>query len=317
MDDKITIVTGFFDCNRGQHKNQARSNDKYFKYFEFWARIQNDVIIFGNKETVERALEIRKKFGREESTRTVIVEDLTLIEKDLYNKMREIEECGIFKNLRIRDYDISNEALYDYVMFLKFWMIKEAARLFPDSNTMAWIDLGFNHGGDCYTNPEDFDFLWKYKFDSNKIHLFLKKPVDKELGCMKMMLMTDSIMGSPFFSTVNLAGDLYEKIKDCMEALISLSTIDDDQMLMMMACKRWPELFELHYSDWFMPLKEYGGEHLTVRIKNKQKKTIKEFIKDKSLKQIFQYLYARFFMKTSLEKYLYIKRLKKEIIKYE
>ena len=32
---------------------------------------------------------------------------------------------------------------------------------------VAWIDFGYNHGGEYYINPEDFNFEWKYNF-SNK-----------------------------------------------------------------------------------------------------------------------------------------------------
>ena len=211
--DELTIVTGFFDCNRGRHKEQTRSNDKYFEYFEFWARIQNNVIIFGTKDTIDRALNIRKKYGRENKTEIYEVDNITEIEPEIYKRMKEIEDKGDFKNFRARDYDVSNEALYDYIMFMKFWMMRKTAELHPDYGTLVWMDFGWNHGGDLYTDPLEYDFHWRYNFRHDKVHLFSLIDPSKETNFWKIMLMTDGIMGCAFFADTSLCSALYSKIK--------------------------------------------------------------------------------------------------------
>jgi Bacterial protein of unknown function (HtrL_YibB). len=153
--DKITIVTGFFDCGRGEYKNQERSNDKYFNYFDFWARIQNDVVIFGSDEVTKRALDIRRKYGREKQTRIVVINNPIDCAPEIYDYMRKVENTKEFKNFRIRPDDISNSALYDYIMFLKFWMLKYVADNYDHVGNMAWLDFGYNHGGDCFIEAKN------------------------------------------------------------------------------------------------------------------------------------------------------------------
>ena len=42
--EKITIVTAFFPLKREKWENFERPNNKYLEYFEFWARIKNDMV---------------------------------------------------------------------------------------------------------------------------------------------------------------------------------------------------------------------------------------------------------------------------------
>lgn len=52
MHDGITLVTAFFPIGRGEWTGKAqRSDDKYFKYFQHWARIHNDLVVYTTPET--------------------------------------------------------------------------------------------------------------------------------------------------------------------------------------------------------------------------------------------------------------------------
>ena len=46
-----------------------------------------------------------------------------------------------------------------------------------------------------------------------------------------------------------------------------------------MAYRERPDIFEIHKSDWFMPLKEHGGYHLTTKIKQSHNTTLLSKIK--------------------------------------
>jgi len=37
---------------------------------------------------------------------------------------------------------------------------------------------------------------------------------------------------------------------------------------MLMVYRKKPEIFDVKISDWFMPLKEYGAPHLSIKEKN-------------------------------------------------
>lgn len=86
-------------------------------------------------------------------------------------------------------------------------------------------------------------------------------------------------MGAPFYVPGDLIETLWQLIKQSVEALIMLDCIDDDQQLLLMAYKLRRDLFEIHESDWFLPLKEYGGEHLTIREKGNQNIPLKHKVK--------------------------------------
>ena len=53
---QITIVTAFFDINRSNMKEFNRSNQKYIDAFKFWARIKNKIVVFSDKETIQKLL---------------------------------------------------------------------------------------------------------------------------------------------------------------------------------------------------------------------------------------------------------------------
>ena len=78
MHDGITLVTAFFPIGRGEWTGKAqRSDDKYFKYFQHWARIHNDLVVYTTPENAERIRQIRLSFGRT-NTQVYIVNDLDL-----------------------------------------------------------------------------------------------------------------------------------------------------------------------------------------------------------------------------------------------
>ena len=88
---EIKIVSAFFDIGRGNYATFQRSNDKYFEYFKFWARIQNELIVYCDPENVGRIEEIRRQFGLEEKT-TVIPCNIMEIEPDILKKWKRLKK---------------------------------------------------------------------------------------------------------------------------------------------------------------------------------------------------------------------------------
>ena len=58
----ITIVTAFFDIGREKFKGYERGNNKYINYFKFWARINNNIIIYTNANFEKEIKQIREDF---------------------------------------------------------------------------------------------------------------------------------------------------------------------------------------------------------------------------------------------------------------
>ena len=285
--NEITLVTAFFDIGRKDYKRYPRSNDDYLEYFSVWARMNNKVIVYTNSDMAKKVIEVRRKYGLESKTIIVEVNDETKIEKELYDKMHLISQNDEFLNFRFIHDALSNNAKYDYVMLLKYWCLKDAVQKGYANGMVAWIDFGFNHGDKCYINPEEFNFTWKTNLNSQKIHLFSLHELDDTPIFKHVMKLDDSLMGAPIILPDFLCDKFWNLVKLSMESLIRVGFIDDDQLLILMAYRENSELFEIHISDWFLPLKENGGDHLTVRKKEKvnRKISLKHKIKQYVLKK--------------------------------
>lgn len=290
--NEITLITAFFDIGRKNYKKYLRTNDEYLEYFSDWARLNNKLIVYTNPEMSKKVIDVRKKYGLEEKTIVVEINDETKIEKELYDKMCSISQNNDFLSIRfIRD-AVSNNARYDYVMLLKYWCLNDAVEKGYATGMTAWLDFGFNHGGKCYMNPNEFDFTWKTNLSREKIHIFSLKELNNSVSIFKyVMSLEDSVMGAPVILDSSLCKEFWNIMKNSMEALVRVGFIDDDQLLLLMAHREKSELFDVHVSDWFMPIKENGGEHLTVRKKEKINpkislgKKMKQYIAKKKIKK--------------------------------
>lgn len=265
---KITLISAFFDIGRANFTNTeyTRTNEKYFEYFKFWARMKNDLVVYTDSNSSKYVRDIRNSFGLKDKTTIIEINNIYSILPNIYEKMCKVSQNEEFKMFRYYENAMSNRAPYDYVMLLKYWCMNDSVKRGLADDMLAWMDFGFNHGGKCYTNAEEFAFEWNYNFN-RKIQLFSLKPVDNISPIMTLQYLSDSIMGSLVIVPKEMCEDLWNSVLAAMEALLKLECIDDDQQLLLMTYKYNPELFELHISDWFMPLKEYGGEHLTIKEK--------------------------------------------------
>ncbi len=265
--NQIHIVTGFFDVGRGDHSTQSRSNDKYVEYFRFWARMRNPMVIYTTSDMADKAMAVRREFGLEDMTRLVVENDIYSMAADYLERMRKVDNAGLFELWRNRQADISNNAEYNYIMLMKYWMMQDSVErgLIDNNSLVAWLDFGWNHGGKCYTVPEEYDYEWEYPFSMDRIHTFYRKnPID-DIGFLKLQFMNDSMMGAPIVCPAGLTKRLYELLLEALDILLVLDCHDDDQMLLCIAARKHPEEFELHESDWFLPLYHYGNPNLTYQ----------------------------------------------------
>lgn len=272
------IITAFWDVGRGKDCKIPRTNERYYNEFAAWAKIRNRMIIYTDAKSQQTIMKVREEYGLLDRTTIFVIEDIFSIENEIYRKMKQIEENSFFKEFRYYQDTMSNRADFDYAWMMKYWCIAEAAKLFTEDTLLAWMDFGFNHLDSCYIKMEEFDFLWNCDVvDMEKIHLFALHPVDDIAGIDSLQYLYDTFMGVFHLVPSNCAGELWRLVKKSMEALIMLDCIDDDQQLLLMAYKQKPELFEVHISKWFLPLKEFGAFHLTVRedrvTQEKEKKT--------------------------------------------
>lgn len=87
--DEITIVTAYFNIGREKWKGYERGDNKYINYFDFWAKIKNNIIVYTDKNLVNKVYEIREKYGLKEKTKVIAINNLYDIDVLLYNRMKK------------------------------------------------------------------------------------------------------------------------------------------------------------------------------------------------------------------------------------
>ena len=262
--ENITLVTCFFELNRGKWNKFNRTNGDYYKYFETWARIHNDLIVYCSVEHKEEIIAIREKYGRK-NTRVVVIDDIFGVDAELYNSIKQ----SISNPLSI-EYRLTPEnpecwnVEYNYIMLMKEWCINHAIQHNYASGMIAWIDFGFNHGDFYYKKAEEFDFLWEHKF-SYKVHAILVKPVD-DLPIFEIVRnMNTYIQGCMIVAPDKLWIELWNLVRKNMVALNKVGLMDDDQTILLMAYRENSKIFEFENGQWFSHFAKWSDRRFTIQ----------------------------------------------------
>lgn len=280
--DEITIVTAYFNIGREKWKGYERGDNKYVNYFDFWAKIKNNIIVYTDKNLVNKVYEIREKYGLKEKTKVIAINNLYDIDVLLYNRMKEVMENEISLNFHFHKEIKRPEAWnveYNYVTFLKYYFVNKAVIDFNLNGLVSWLDFGFNHGGDLgLTDTNDFNFCWQYNF-SKKIHLFAVKKIEEKRPIFDIIRNLDTyIMGGIMVAPSYMWGDFYNLARQSIISLLDCGFCDDDQTIALMAYYKNPDLFEIHNVEfWFDGIKNFGGEHFKF---DKKKRIINKRYKD-------------------------------------
>lgn len=297
---EIKIVTAFFDIGRGDFKKLCRADEKYFEYFRFWARLKNELTVYCSSQNAEKIKMIRREYGLEDKTHIVEINDYRVIESAMFDRMQEIERNEAFKTFRFFSDGLSNMAKYCYVTNLKWWCLSDASKNEDPDQRMAWIDFGYNHGGELYIDPGDFDFMWDYEFD-DKINMFCLSDPQDACSVDNLQFQSDCFIGHTAIMPAKYCDLYWTEIKQALLALMSLDCIDDDQQTELMVYKKHPEWFNIRICNWFEDMQLCSNGCLKTRKKSNRlnlKREIREFI----------YRHKR--------KYSFYKRMKKRYKKY-
>lgn len=85
---EITLVTAFFEINRSTWVKFYRTEKTYFKHFDHWARMKNRLVVYTMPEMVSEVLAIRRKYGLEDRTIVVPINDVTKEVPDVYQDIK-------------------------------------------------------------------------------------------------------------------------------------------------------------------------------------------------------------------------------------
>lgn len=274
---EITIVSAFFDIGRGNIKGFERSTNKYVEYFKFWARMKNKLVVYTDKITAEQVLKVRDEFHLKDRTQIIIVDDVYALEPEVYKEIQNALSNEAAINFRSCPKNPESwNSNYNYVTYLKPYFVADAVKEGYATGMVAWVDFGYNHGGENCIYATEFDFLWCYDF-SPKIHLFAMEQPDDMPIFEVVRTMRAYIAGAIMVAPAELWIDFAKLYKESMLHLTHCGFADDDQTLSIMAYRERPDLFEIHpVDDWFIALKEVGGAHLTRAPKVQYKESKKQ-----------------------------------------
>lgn len=304
---KITIVTAFFPLKREEWNGFARPNNKYLEYFEFWAKIQNDMVIYTDNETAKHVEQIRKEKYHRDNTKIVIIEDWKKIDDEIYQKIQRTMESELAINFKMNPtFPESWNADYNYMTNLKAWFVQDAVNRKIADGMVAWVDFGFNHGGEYYLNSDEFDFEWTYNFN-DKITLFTINDLD-DLPIFEICRRMNSyIQGGIMVAPDYLWIEFWKLVRQSIIELANIGLSDDDQTITLMAYRKKKELFDIFKADrWCSMLLQYSNNKNFSIAEKKEKK----FAKLRKIKQGFMH-------KKKLKRYLnfWYKTLKNEQMK--
>ena len=271
MQDKISIVTAFFDIGRGNLPHQKngkdlpsymhRSNDKYFEYFNNLAKIKNDMVVYTTSDFAEKILKIRESHGNLNNTNIVILDSYDIEDvSSIKIKMSEIMLSQDFiskvsnpSNLEYWNVD------YNLIMLLKPSYVADAiSKGYVKNNQVAWIDFGYCR--DQNTIP--FTDEWTYPFDYNKINMFNMKNVDQAGSIESIVYSGDVyIQGCHIVSGKKGWEWLKNSVFESMHYLMNVGLVDDDQTLFFISYLKNKDKFVLRHNspdDWFRIFKDYN-----------------------------------------------------------
>lgn len=268
MYKKNTIVTAFFPINREEWKGFERSNNKYIEYFKFWARMHNDMVIYTNSFFSSEIKRIRDEYGRY-NTKIVEIDDINLIDKELYNSIINVSKNNKSVDFRIYpEFPESWNADYNYTVCLKAWFVQDAVTRFNIDGIASWIDFGFNHGGEVYIDSKDFDFEWNFDFD-DKINIFLKHEMDDKPIFEICRKMDTYVQGSIMIAPTSMWGKFWNETRNKMMCLNEIGLMDDDQTITLMVYRAHPSWFSTHLLErWHTMLIYFSNQKFKINIQD-------------------------------------------------
>ena len=106
------------------------------------------------------------------------------------------------------------------------------------------------------------------------------------------------IMGTIIVGADFLWDEFWKLMRKNMMKLNDCGLVDDDQNIILMSYREKPNIFNTYKSDWQLPLKQFGGNHLKLTILPNEKF------------KLFRYIIRKY------RKYRMNKKLVKRIYKY-
>ena len=258
-------MTAFFDLHRGEWKNSTRSLKRYIDAFSFWAGLKNKLVVYTNQEVAEEVKRIRGEKGLLDSTEVIIVEDYLALDPELYQCIDKAMAQPASKLFHLKPgHPESWNPAYNYVMLLKWWCVCDAIKRGSTGDSVAWIDFGFNNCGILYTDSRDFDFTWTCELD-DKMNLYCINQPDETPVFEIVQKMETYVQGCSIVGPAKLWPAFSKLVRESAVAMCDMGFADDDQIYIMMAYRKNPEMFIINECPWFSIFKVTSDRVFSTR----------------------------------------------------
>lgn len=252
-EQKITLVTMFFDIGKREQNTKRRQASEYLKLGKYTLSLDLPMVIYIDPEFEDFVREERRPF--QEKTKIV---PINMEELPYYEYLERIYKC---RELNLVDHmdSIKNTPLYLVSNWSKFTLLERVLKENPFQAThLGWIDFGVAHVAKQPKDPFDQVFT---KFD-DKIRFCLLNQYDTP------MIETDLHKYYAFTWWTNIAagymtGDLAhmqffcDAFKIVLEDALKDGYAVSEEKVFPVLCYKFPEKFSFYYGDYKEVLLNY------------------------------------------------------------
>jgi len=281
----ITLVTGLWNIGRENlEEGWSRSFSHYLEKFEQLLKVEENLIIFGEKELEDFVFERRNP----SNTQFILRDKSWFFENDFYNKIQQIRNNPEWYNQSgwLKESTQGRLDMYNPLVMSKMFLLNDA-RIFDRFNSefLFWIDAGLTntvHPG-YFTHDKVLDNLSSYidKFTfvcfpydaNNEIHGFSYPKINEWAEDDVKKVARGGFFGGPKETISQMNSEYYNLLNDTLSQGY-MGTEESIFSIMVYKLKEFINYFEIEYNGLFGKFFEDLKENRLV------KKT--EYVKQKN-----------------------------------
>jgi len=258
----ITLVTGLWNIGRDNlEEGWSRSFSHYLEKFEQLLKVDENLIIFGEKELEEFVWERRSQ----NNTQFILRDKSWFIENDFYNKIQKIRTNPDWYNQSswLKESTQGRLEMYNPLVMSKMFLLNDARIMDRfDSEFLFWIDAGLTntvHPG-YFTHDKVLDKFDKYidKFTfvcfpydaNNEIHGFSYPSINDWANDDVKKVARGGFFGGPKETISQINGEYYNLLNETL----SQGYMGTEESIFSIMVYKFPELinyFEIESNGLF------------------------------------------------------------------
>lgn len=246
MEQSTAVVTALFDIGRDKD-GDGRTIDQYLDWFDKTLKLNVPFIIYTEDRFIEFIEQRRNKYNT-----TIISQDLNQIPYFKYNdRISKILCSSKYQNL-IKDPSRveCKLSLYNVIQYSKFEWLANQSNTENKFDFYFWMDAGcsrfFNSVNTSNTWPKNYSILKSDRLNIqgniNTLRYYHQWPGDDtyiwDNNCL--------LVGTLFGGSKQICQTIAVKINELFEHYLQQEIVNNEQILLAILFKKYPELFSVH-----------------------------------------------------------------------